>query len=218
MKNLQNLFDEYLITEPSAEKIKSATSMMIHLGKALNVPTQEEVTSEYYPEICSALDDYFFKAPHKARLDKAILAEMIGRVGPVHGLKKILEKLLTDKDAEVRQFALQSLDHYGCKKPKTVLPFIERYRKSEDSNMVATAARLTAKVLCSNQHQVILDQMKSWCKVGDEGFIAEIIQRYYHMHKQGSCDEDGRGYKKIRKWVEENCKTATKLLIEIEDE
>ena len=216
MKNLQNLFDEYLVTEPSAEKIKAATSMMIHLGKALNVSTQEEINSDYYSEISDALDDYFFKAPHKARLDKAILAEMIGRVGPGGGLKKILDRLLTDKDAEVRQFALQSLEYWGSKNPNDVLPYLERYRTSEDSNMVATAARLAARMLCLKHHQNLLDQMQHWCDVGDEGFISEILQRFSHIYKQGNCDHQKTNLKKIKKWVQINCKSVAEAISELE--
>lgn len=216
MKNLQNLFDEYLLTEPSAEKIKAATSMMIHLGKALNVPTQEEITSEYYSEIGGALDDYFFKAPHKARLDKAILAEMIGRVGPERGLRKILETLLIDKDAEVRQFALQSLEYFGSKNPNDILPYIDRYRTSEDSNMVATAARLASRILCYKHHQHLLDQMQHWCKAGDEGFVREIIQRFYHICKQGNIDDQNTSLKKIKKWVQNNCKGIANSILELD--
>ena len=61
MNNIQEIFDANLQTMPTAEKIKSATSMMIHLGKALNVTTQEEITNEYYDEICSSLDELFAK-------------------------------------------------------------------------------------------------------------------------------------------------------------
>jgi len=214
MKNLQDLFDIYLHTEPSAEKIKSATSMLIHVGKALNVSTQEEITSDYYGQIVPCLDDFFYKSPNKARLDKAILAEMIGRAGPKKNLKKILEQLLNDKDAEIRQFALQSLEFYGCKKPLDILPYIERYRKSPDKNMLTSAAHLSAKVLCSINYEIILNRMSKWCKGDGISFVMEILERLVYIYKQGSCENSDLNIKKVLEWSKTYCGNKVKVRLE----
>ncbi len=86
MNNLQELYDVFLATKPYSGKIKSATSMMIHVCKALDLATQEEITSDYFEEVPGALNEYFKNYPLKSTQDKAILAEMIGRVGPDESL------------------------------------------------------------------------------------------------------------------------------------
>ena len=204
MNNIQEIFDEYLRTKPSAEKIRSATSMMIHLGRALNVSSQEEITSDYYTEISPALDEFFIKTPQKSVLDKAILAEMIGRIGPRPRINAILKSLLTDKNANVRQYALQSLEYSGMTKPKSVLPFIERQMKSGLDDMVSTAEHVTAKILCSDHSKIILDRMKTWCMNGEISFVKGVINRVFYLLEHGGCGEQIDRLK-IMKWVKENC-------------
>ena len=132
MNNLQELYDAFLATKPYSGKIKSATSMMIHVCKALNFPTQEEITSEFFEDIPGALNEHFENYPLKSTQDKAILAEMIGRVGTYESLLGLLDKLLTDTDENVRQYSLHSLGYFGKDYPEKVMPFVERFRKSND--------------------------------------------------------------------------------------
>jgi hypothetical protein len=205
MRNLQELFDAYLRTEPTAEKIKSATSMLIHIGKALNVLTQEEINREYYTDITRALDDFFSKTPAKARLDKAILAEMIGRVGLKPSLKPILENLLTDNDENVRQFALQSLEYHGCKNPRAVLPVIDKYRKSDDSIMVITTAHLAAKMACSDFSQPVFEHMVRWYKGGSQIFVADVLKRIIYLLDKGTCGNGKMDLSKLKDWTRKNC-------------
>ncbi len=211
MKNLQELFDAYLRTEPTSEKIKSATSMLIHIGKALNVPAQEEIDREYYADITRSLDDYFSKTPAQARLDKAILAEMIGRVGLKPSLKPILENLLTDRDENVRQFALKSLEYHGCKNPKAVLPVINKYRKSDDSMMVISTAHLAAKLACSDFSQLIFDQMARWYKGGSQIFVADVLKRIIYLLNKGTCGDGSMDLTKLKDWTKKNCPDAVKV-------
>jgi hypothetical protein len=211
MRNLQELFDAYLRTEPTAEKIKSATSMLIHIGKALNVPTQEEINREYYTDITRALDDYFSKTPAKARLDKAILAEMIGRVGLKPSLKPILTDLLNDRDENVRQFALQSLEYHGCKNPKAILSVIDKYRKSDDDAMVSSTAYLTAKLVCSNFSQLILDRMARWYKQGSHIFVADVLKRTIYLLNKGNCGNGSPDLTKLKDWTRKNCPEIVKV-------
>lgn len=211
MRNLQELFDAYLRTEPTAEKIKSATSMLIHIGKALNVPTQEEIDREYYADITRSLDDYFSKTPAKARLDKAILAEMISRVGLKPSLKPILAELLSDQDENVRQFTLQSLEYHGCKNPRAILPVIDKYRKSDDDVMVSSTAYLTAKLVCSDFSQLMLDRLARWYKQGSQVFVTDVLKRTIYLLNKGNCGNGSLDLTKLKDWTRKNCPEAVKV-------
>ena len=210
MRNLQELFDAYLRTEPTSEKIKSATSMLIHIGKALNVSTQEEINREFYTNIIPALDDYFAKTPARARLDKAILAEMIGRVGLKPSLKPILEDLLTDNDENVRQFTMQVLEYHGSKKPATVMPILEKYRRSDDRIMVSAAVYLAAKLACSEFSQLILDRMIRWYKGGSHNFVTDVLKRILHLYEQGGWENKNLTLEYLKNWTEKNCPEVKK--------
>jgi hypothetical protein len=211
MRNLQELFDAYLRTEPTAEKIKTATSMLIHIGKALNVPNQEEINREYYTDITRSLDDYFIKTPAKARLDKSILAEMINRVGLKPSLKPILENLLDDKDENVRQFTLQSLEYYGYKNPKAVLLIIDKYSKSDDRMMVNTSAYLAAKLACSDCSKLVLDRLVRWHKRGSHSFVATVLKQIIHFVDKGTCGNGELDMHKLKDWTRNNCPEVIKI-------
>jgi hypothetical protein len=213
MRNLQELFDAYLRTEPTAEKIKSATSMLIHIGKALNVPTQEEIDREYYTHIIASLDEYFAKTPAKARMDKAILAEMIGRVGLKPSLKPILEDLLTDQDENVRQFTLQVLEYHGIKKPATVMPILEKYRRSEDRIMITAAVYLAAKLACSEFSQTLFERMLRWYKGGSHHFVTDVLKRIVHLLEQGGCENKELTLEELKNWTEKNCPELKKVFL-----
>ncbi len=203
MENLQELFDAYLLTKPSAEKIRAATVMMIHVGKALNVATQEEITNEYYDEITESLDDFFSKTPQKAILDKAILAEMIGRIGLNGKLKRIFKSLLADKDENVRQFTLASLEYTGQKRPGTMLSYVELYRNSADDSMKMIAVDLVAKLLCQGKHKSVFTKFKKWCRENNGEFAVAIIQRVKELDRQNMCNA---GFDHFKEWSEENCR------------
>jgi len=214
MDNLQELFDAYLLTKPSAEKIRAATVMMIHVGKALNVATQEEVTSEYYDEITDAMDDFFAKSPQKATLDKAILAEMIGRIGPGGKLKRIFRKLLSDRDENVRQYALASLEYFGQKRPRTVLDYVDQFRRSDDDNMKMIAIELVAKMLCQGKQKNVFPQLRIWHDEDDGQFVSKIISRVKALNDHDTC---GTGYEAVLKWVPGNFPEIWKQIFEADD-
>jgi hypothetical protein len=205
MNNIQEIFDAYLKTKPSGEKIRSATSMMIHLGKALNVSTQEEITDEYYDEICAALDEFFVKTPQKAILDKAILAEMIGRIGPRPKINRILKSLLVDKNENVRQYALKSLEFSGMSRPKSVLPFIDRYIHSGEEDLVTTAEYLAAKMMCSKKNKIIIEQINSWYQKGERQLITGIMNRVLYLMQNGMCGQSHIHSDEIIQWIEQDC-------------
>lgn len=214
MKNLQDLYDAYIETRPSSGKIKTATSMLIHVCKALEISSQEEVTSEYFESIPQALDSYFFAHPMKATLDKTMLAEMIGRVGPKKSVKKLLEKLLTDDDENVRQFSLNCLEYYGIKKPSSILPYIEKYRNSTDEEMLITAAILVGNIQCSDQHEMILEKIKKWYKNGDMVFVQEVIKRMIMLRRQRKCDKKYMDLDQLEIWLNKNCQKIAEVVLE----
>jgi hypothetical protein len=214
MKNLQDLYDAYIETRPSSGKIKTATSMLIHVCKALDISSQEEVTSEYFESIPHSLSSYFSAHPLKATLDKTMLAEMIGRVGPKKSVKKLLEKLLTDEDENVRQFSLNCLEYYGIKKPGSILPYIEKYRNSTDEEMLITAAMLVGNIQCSDQHEMILDKIKKWYKNGDIVFVQEVIKRMVMLRRQSKCDKKYMDLVQLEIWLNKNCQEIAEVVLE----
>jgi len=177
MNDLQELYDAYLATKPYSGKIKSATSMMIHVCKALDMQTQEEITSEYFADIPNALNNFFENYPLKSTQDKAILAEMIGRVGPDESLLVLLDKLLTDTDENVRQYSLHSLGYFGKDYPEKVMPFVERFRKSNDYTMKTVAAHLLTHLTGSGNQEFIFSKLKEWFEEGDLKFVNDVSQR-----------------------------------------
>jgi len=214
MKNLQSLYDDYIETRPSSGKIKTATSMLIHVCKALEISSQEEVTSVYFESIPGALDSYFSAHPLKATLDKTMLAEMIGRVGPKKSVKKLLEKLLTDEDENVRQFSLNCLEYYGIKNPNSILPYIEKYRRSTDKEMLITAAMIVGNIQCSDQHEMILSKIKRWYKNGDIIFVQEVINRMILMRHQKKCDNKYMDLDQLKNWLNKNCPKIAVFILE----
>jgi hypothetical protein len=212
MDNLQELFDIYIRTKPSAEKIRAATSMMIHIGKALNVANQEEINSDYFEEISSSLDEFFVNTPQKATLDKAILAEMIGRFGPKGGARLIFESLLEDKDANVRQYTLQSLEYYGKKYPKTVFKYIEKYYNSSDTDMSTAAASLTAKIFNSKQYEHVLAYIEQQCANGNSEFVKQVIDRIKNLYAYASENDVPFSEENFKAWVKKNCRKYSGLL------
>lgn len=214
MRNLQDLYDAYIETRPSSGKIKTATSMLIHVCKALDISSQEEVTSEYFDSIPQSLDSYFRAHPLKSTLDKTMLAEMIGRVGPKKSVKNLLEKLLTDKDENVRQFSLNCLEYYGIKKPSSILPYVEKYRNSTDEEMLVTAAMLVGNMQCSDQHEMILGKIKKWYKNGDITFVREVIKRMIALRRQNKCDPKYMDLNQLENWLNKNCQDIAEVVLD----
>lgn len=202
MNNLQELYDAYLATRPYSGKIKSATSMMIHICKALNLPTQEEITSDYFNDIPNSINNYFKNYPLKSTQDKAILAEMIGRVGPTDSLQGMLDKLLTDDDENVRQYSLHSLGYFGKKNPEKVLPFIERFRKSNDVTMKSVAAHLLTHLASPKNQDFVLSNIKKWFDEGDFKFVQDVSQKLVDAIKQG--EQKSLSLKEIENWINNN--------------
>ena len=202
MNNLQELYDEFLSTEPSVGKIKTATTMMIHVCKALNVPSNEEITVEFFKEIPASLDSYFFNYPLRATQDKAILSEMIGRIGPIPELKAVLEELMADKDENVRQYALHSLEYCGLKNPRSILSYIERFIKTTDSVMYTMAAYLTGKISCSHEYKTVLERIEQWFEE-DKDFVQDVLKHMLQIRKQSGCKDPAINSEDILKWAHE---------------
>jgi len=215
MNNLQDLYDTYIETRPSSAKIRNATSMMIHVCRALDISAQEEVTTEYFDSIPRALNDFYMAHPTKSTMDKSILAEMIGRIGPKRKLRPLLEKLLTDNDENVRLFTLNSLEYCGKKDPGQILPYIERYRKSADLEMRATAASLVGNLHCSEKNEEILSWIKKWHDEEDYAFVHEILERMVFLRENKKCDKKYMTTKQIQQWAEKNAPSAARHVFKI---
>ena len=214
MRNLQDLYNLYIETRPSAGKIKTATFMLIHVCKALDIASQEEVTSEYFESIPQSLDSFFHAHPLKSTLDKTMLAEMIGRVGPKKSVKNLLEKLLTDEDENVRQFSLNCLEYYGIKNPSSILPYIEKYRNSSDEEMLVTAAMLVGNIQCSEQNDIILEKIKKWYKNGDIAFVQEVTKRMVVLRRQRKCEDKYMDLDQLTNWLNKYCEDIAQIVLE----
>ncbi len=205
MNNLQELYDAYIETRPSSGKIRNTTSMMIHVCRALDIASQEEVTSEYFESIPRALDSFYSAHSVKSAMDKSILAEMIGRIGLKKKLKPLLEKLIEDNDENVRLFTLNNLKLCGIEKPQSVFPYIERYRTYSDMEMRAAAASLVGFLQCSEHYKSVLSWIKKWYMEGDVSFVVEVLERMVIIRKQRKCDINYMSLKDIKDWAEKNC-------------
>jgi hypothetical protein len=201
MQNLQELYDAFLETRPSNGKIKTATTMMIHVCKALDIPSQEEITQDMFAELPQTLDNYFFNYPLKSTQDKAILAEMIGRVGPSEELRGMLERLLGDKDENVRQYSLHTLEYFGKINPPVILEYIEKYRTGEDPVMHTMAAHITGSICSSPKCREVLDQVEKWVSEGDERFSRDVLRRLIYIRKQNTSKEEYFNMEELRAWA-----------------
>jgi hypothetical protein len=218
MNNLQELYDAFLKTTPSDGKIKAATTMMIHVSKALNMASNEEITTEYFVDIPRSLNEFFYNTPPKALQDKAILSEMIGRVGPMPELRGLLENLLADEDENVRQYALHSLEYYGLTDPGAVLPYVEKYMRAVDPIMSTMAVHLTGKISCSDKFQIIFDRILAWYKKGEYAFVQEVLKRMIQLRAHGLCQEYKLTTEEIIDWCRQNFGENSELFNSIKNQ
>ncbi len=174
MENLLDLYEFYIQTQPSSGKVKSATTMLIHVCKALDVNAPEEVTVDLFEEIPRAIGEFYQSSPGKALHDKSVLAEMIGHYGPRDGWEKPFEYLLNDPDENLRQFTLSALQFYGESHSESIIPYIERYKNSENQLIKDVTANLVGKLLCSEHSEPLKIKLKEWSENGDREFIDNV--------------------------------------------
>jgi hypothetical protein len=203
MDNLQELYDYYIATNPSSGKISSATTLLIHICKALNFDMTEQITPEYFADIPASLDDLYRLSPNKAIQDKSILAEMIGRYGPRDGWEKVVDILLEDKDLNLRQFALHSLEYYGHEKPEVVIPYLNRFISTSNEIMREIAAHVYASLLCDKQlasHETLITEIK---KINNRLFLQNIYMAILDLKKSKEKGLDIQICDDRIKWMEE---------------
>jgi hypothetical protein len=174
MQNLQDLYDYYISTKPSHGKLKSASSMLIRVCKVLNFTSPEELTSEYFSEIPAAIDKFYKSSENLAIQDKSVLAEMIGRYGPKDGWEKTFNILLTDKDSNLSQFTLHSLEYSGHENYPITISYIEKYMHHHDRLMRHVSAHLVCNLLCSERADDIKQKILKWINNGDDEFNKSI--------------------------------------------
>lgn len=206
MRNLQDLYDFYIRTRPSPGKMKSGTALLIHLCKALNVSSPEEISEDYFPEILESLEHYFGSAQNKAIQDKSMLAEMIGRYGPVDGFEVIFDGLLNDRDENLCQFTLYSLEYCGMHAPDKILPYIERFKDDANPLMNRVAAHLASKVLCSPKADEFKPYVKKWISEGDINFTEEIKTTLQTFTQRRAELSSGNECQRALIWVDHQLK------------
>ncbi len=202
MQNLQDLYDFYLSTKPSRGKIKAATTLLIHICKALHANSPEEVGQAMFSRIPQSLDEMYYSAQHRAINDKSTLAEMIGRHGPQNGWEETFEILLDDRDENLRQFTLNTLEYVGKRKAAVALPYIERYRKASDPLMRNVSANLAGKILSFDEEEVIKQAVWRWMNEGDAEYVKEIVESLLRIKERLSPKEDSGQYDLTIAWLE----------------
>jgi len=174
MQSLQDLYDYYLTTKPSQGKLKSASSMLIRVCKVLNLNSPEDITSEYFKRIPSAIDAYHKTSENLAIQDKSILAEMIGRYGPKDSWENTFDTLLNDRDSNLCQFTLHSLEYSSQENYPLTISYIEKYMHHHDRLMRHVSAHLVCNLLCSEGAEDIKMKIIDWIDQGNDEFSKNI--------------------------------------------
>lgn len=177
MPNLQELHDHYLKTKPNAQKVQRASQLLVRLCKKLNLISPEEINPDLHTELPKAIDEYYKHDFHKAIQDKSMLAEMIGRFGPINGWEKVLDVLLNDKDSNLRQFSFQSLEYCGKENLNLIIDYIEKYKDNGDELMQAVSARVTSKVYSKQNEQLLLQFIQKWINNKNWEFLEDLKKR-----------------------------------------
>ncbi|KAA3617364.1 MAG: hypothetical protein D8M58_02720 [Calditrichaeota bacterium] len=197
MSNLQKLHDFYLTTKPNVGKVQSASNLLIRLCKHFELDSPEEITPELYVKIPKAIDNYFSKDFHKAIQDKSIFAEMIGAFGPVQGWERALEVLLNDDDSNLRQFSFQSLENIAKQNPNLIIPYIEKYKDTDDLLMQTVAARIMSKIYSPENNELFITKIKKWSEEGSFDFLKildENIKKCIKRHESFTEEESHVSY------------------------
>lgn len=172
--NLQDLHDHYLSTRPKTLKVQTASKLLIRLCIHLKLDTPEEITPEIYKDLPGNINDATPGNHHKAIQDKSMLAEMIGRYGPVDGWQYPYENLLKDQDVNLRQFSLQALEYCGLEKPELVIPYIEKYMNSSDETMRVVSARVLCRIYSVQNNDLFIKLAEKWNHKDNYEFLCLI--------------------------------------------
>ena len=203
MQNLQELYDYYITTKPSQGKLKSASSMLIRVCKVLNLNSPEDITSKYFEKIPSAIDAYHKTSKNLAIQDKSILAEMIGRYGPKDGWENTFNILLTDKDSNLDQFTLHSLEYSGHENYPLTVTYIEKFMHHHDRLMRHVSAHLACNLLCSDRAEDIKIKILDWIDQGNDEFTKSIYESLIGVIKNKSNIKNTAKSQDALKWLAE---------------
>ena len=177
MSSLEELHDHYLKTKPNIQKVQRASQLLIRLCKHLNVSSPKDINPDLYSELKSAVEEYYVKDFHKAIQDKSMIAEMIGRFGPIEGWEKVLENLLNDEDSNLRQFTLQSLEYCGRENLNLIIKYLEKYKDHGDDLMKAVSARVLSRVYSQQNEELLLQLTQQWINNKDWEFLEDFKKR-----------------------------------------
>lgn len=194
MHSLQDLYDFFIQTMPSRGKVKSATTLLIHITKAMQVSSTEEIMGDELAEIPYAIDRFYKTSPTKALQDKSVLAEMIGRYGPKDGWEKAFDILLEDPDENLRQFTLYSIEYIADTDPDLLISYIRLFMDSDDLLLKNIAAHLASRLLCGKHHEQMKKMVASWLQDGNVSFLEEMkrtleicIRRKEKLNQHEAC-------------------------------
>ncbi|MEJ2055380.1 MAG: hypothetical protein P8X42_15805 [Calditrichaceae bacterium] len=203
MQNLQDLYDFYMETHPSRGKLKSASTMLIRVCKMMDVNSPEDITPDKYELIPSAIDRYHSDSYNLAVQDKSILAEMIGRYGPKDGWEKTFDTLLTDRDDNLAQFTLHSLEYSGSENYRITLSYIEKFMNHRDRLMRHVSAHLVCNLLCSENVDIMKNRIIEWSENGNAEFNQVVFKSLEGVLKNKTNIKNTAQCRAVYKWLEE---------------
>ncbi len=201
MSDLQQLHDYYLTTKPAARKVKNASQVLIRLCKELNVDSPSLITDEFYPELTKVVDSYYEHDIHKAIQDKSVLAEMVGRYGLRDGYEIIMEKLLEEKDSNLKQFCIQAMEYSARQDISFVESYIERYKNSDESVMRSVVARMVSRIYNEKTAPIIRNKILQWIEEKEIDFLLEIKKSFAHYIRQKEDFANSPQYLQFYDWL-----------------
>jgi hypothetical protein len=201
MQNLQDLYDFYIDTKPSPGKIKAASSLLIRLCKVLNLSSPEKITNDYYKEIPKMIDQYHGSSRNQAAQDKSVLAEMIGRYSPKDGWEATFDILLDDKDENLRQFTLHTLEFSENENPEISLNYIEKYKDNPETTMRHVAAHLAAALLTGKHFELMKKKLELWCDNNHQHFAKDVLKGIRNCDDMKPKSPNRRSCEKAREWL-----------------
>lgn len=208
MQNLQDLYDYYITTKPSQGKLKSASSLLIRVCKVLNLISPEDVNNQYFDKIPDAIDEYHKASDNLAIQDKSILAEMIGRYGPKDGWENTFNILLTDKDSNLNQFTLHSLEYSSLENYPLTISYVEKFMHHHDRLMRHVSAHLVCNLLCSSRTEEIKKKILDWIDQGNDEFNRCIYDSLESVIKNKTNIKNTANCQSAFKWLDDQLNSS----------
>ena len=182
--------------------------MLIRVCKVLNLISPDDITNEYFEKIPSAIDEYHKASENLAIQDKSILAEMIGRYGPKDGWENTFNMLLSDKDSNLCQFTLHSLEYSSHENYPITVRYIEKYMHHHDRLMRHVSAHLVCNLLCSDRAEDIKIKILDWIDKGHEEFNKSIYDCLDSVMKNKTHIKNNANSQAAFQWLAEQLNSS----------